>query len=123
VEIPKDILSRVEQEARNHPDALVALASAEGVFMYVSPSVKKILGHDRDFAIGKSYTELYPPLEAAHIGLTIQDALLRGESVQTTRNTPLKGGGSRRMIGSFTAVVDEETGTTYILSIARMADW
>ena len=92
------------------------------MFIYVSPSVKKILGHDRAFAIGKSYTELYPALEAAHIGLTIQDALLRGESVQTTRNTPLKEGGSRRMIGSFTALVDEKSDTTYILSVAQMAD-
>jgi len=122
VKIPKDILSRVEQEARDHPNALVALTNTEGVFMYVSPSVKKILGHERSFAIGKSYTELYPSLEAAHIGLTIQDALLRGESVQTTRNTPMKEGGSRKMVGSFTALVDEKSGTTYILSIAQMAE-
>src|SRR5579871_211544 len=44
----------------NSSDAL-ALVSKEGVFVYVSPPVQKILGYTPDELLGRSIRDLFPP--------------------------------------------------------------
>jgi hypothetical protein len=118
VSLPASILRRARAAERKHPDALVAILSAEGLFLYNSASSEEILGYPPGYALGHNITEFYQPREAAHIMLTIHDALLAGESTTTTRNSPLAKGGTRRIRGSMYRVVDPTSGVAYALSVA-----
>lgn len=102
-----------------NPGALVSVIDPEGVFVFLSPSLAQLLGFEPDEALGRNLSDFFQPAETAHFMLTIQDALLSGRSVATTRNAPLKHGGSRRMRGSMRRVVDEDSGQEYVLSVAR----
>jgi PAS domain S-box-containing protein len=117
--LAKNVLAEIERAVRDNPDALVALISPEGVFLYISPSVEQILGWPQEHALGHNIDEYYPPAEVSHIHLTIQDALLGDRSMETTRNTPLQKGGSRRMSGAMQKVTDEDNGNNYVISVAR----
>lgn len=120
--LSENIMRQINQAERDYPDALVTLLSPEGVFIYISPSTEGILGWPREYALGHNIAEYYRSPEVSHIRLTIQDALLCGESIETTRNTPLPTGGVRRMRGAFRKVVDENSGSVYLLSIAKVAE-
>ncbi len=114
-----DYMRRIAKETeRDNPDALVSVMTDDGTFVFNSVSSEAILGFPPEYALGHNIAEFYEAREAAHILLTIQDALLNDESVATTRNSPRKSGGTRRVRGSMQRVVDKETGVAYVLSIA-----
>jgi PAS domain S-box-containing protein len=119
MQLSKSIMLVVKTEIANNPGALVAVIDPDGVFQFLSPTLKGLLGYEPADEVGHNLAEYFPPDEASHFMLTIQDALLNGQSVPTTRARPLTGGGVRRMRGVMRKLVDKEAGREYVISVAR----
>ena len=113
------LMGEVEKAVRENPDAVVCLVDSDGIFAYMSPSVEGYHGYKPEEAIGHQFTEFFPPNEASHLELGLQDALLTGQSVELTRNVKHKSGGTRRMRGAAHRLFDEASGNFYVLSIGR----
>jgi PAS domain S-box-containing protein len=120
--LPKEIAETVENAVRANPDAIVTVLSSEGMFLYVAPSSKDILGYEPDEVEGRMFTDFYDPIDAAHVSLAFHDTILSGESLVTTRVVRMKSGARKRMRGSGQRLTDLETGAKFILSISRVAD-
>jgi PAS domain S-box-containing protein len=114
--------AEVEQAVRDNPDAVVALIDSEGIFRFLSPSVTTVHGYLQSEVVGHAMGEFFENDEARHVGLGLQDALLTGNSVELTRNVRTKSGSYHRMRGGARALLDEDTGETYVLSISHLCD-
>jgi PAS domain S-box-containing protein len=119
--VPQTIRRRVERMERANPDAIVSLLDIEGVFLYMSPSIS-MLGYTPEDTVGHVFSEFYQPADVAHLRLAVEDAMMAGESVKTSRAVRLKSGGSRNMRGILYRLTDKNTGTQYLLNVSRPVD-
>ncbi|HYK85246.1 MAG TPA: PAS domain S-box protein [Ktedonobacteraceae bacterium] len=86
----------------NSSDAL-ALVSKEGVFVYVSPPVQKILGYTPDELLGRSIRDLFPPDYGMKVETQFQAVVETPGLVMTVEHPYLHKNGSVRWIESTVA--------------------
>lgn len=115
--IPKAIKSIAAAAAGDHPDAVVTVIDADGIFRYVSPSVQLVAGYTPADQVGCHFADFYSPLDAAHFQLAFNDAELYGVSSAVTRHVRCKTGGYQCMCGKSQCLIDPTTGQVYFLQI------
>ncbi|PYE52965.1 PAS domain-containing sensor histidine kinase [Deinococcus yavapaiensis] len=89
-----EALSASEQRFRllaEHASDLVCLMSPEGVYLYASPSHRRILGFEPDELIGRNVYELFPPHDLSEIERS-HEAVLAGRPFTVTYRGQRKDG-------------------------------
>lgn len=109
----------VATAVRDNPGAMVSVVDEDDKFRYVSGSSLALFGYPPAAVVGHPITEFFGRLDADHLRLVIQDAILNGESVSPAREVRLKFGGVKCMHGPALGLIDRQTGRAYALTIGR----
>jgi PAS domain S-box-containing protein len=106
----------------NSSDAL-ALVSKEGVFVYVSPPVQKILGYAPEELLGRSIRDLFPPNHGAEVAAQFQAVVETPGLTITVEHPYLHKDGSVRWIEStVTNHLDNPTIQAYIANFRDITE-
>ncbi len=91
-QLTRDILARQQAEQRlaeseekyrnlveNVRDVIIQISS-QGIFQYVSPTIKQLAGYDAEAALGNNVTEYIAEADRPRVAEVIQDAVRSGQS-------------------------------------------
>lgn len=105
---------RLSQLKQQQPGAMILVLDLEGTYLYVSEESGQVLGYEPNEVVGHHALEFAAPADVSHGALTLQDALLNGESVTVGIDVLTKAEGPQPIRGAAYRFDDEEAGQTYI---------
>jgi PAS domain S-box-containing protein len=105
----------LDELTQQHPGAMVLLLNGRGEYIYVSQECRALLGYEPAEMLGHGALEFAAPEDVAHVEVTLQDAILNGESVTVSIRVRAS---SRQLIpvrGGIARLNDPESGDTYMI--------
>jgi len=114
---------KVEELERQHPGGMVILVSMAGLkYIYVSDTVHDLLGYKPSHFVGQRVSRFAVDEYEPHLRITMQDALLTGESIEVNIRFKTKSGMVQPVHAMIRRVIDPETNEVYLLSWVEAAD-
>jgi PAS domain S-box-containing protein len=97
----------------------VALHSADGKYIYVSPSHERLLGYSQQETIGKSPTVFCHPDDRRNVALAFKNAVRAASPGQATYRVMAKGGQEFWLEALITPIADDKGRVTRLLTASR----
>ncbi|MDB5178574.1 MAG: hypothetical protein JWN01_517 [Patescibacteria group bacterium] len=112
----KQILKeRLDELEDQHSEAMVLLLNLAGVYLYVNSRSTAVLGYESREVIGRHALEFAAPEDVPHVELTLQDAILNGESITVSIRVRTKSSELKPVRGSVASFDDPDTGEVYLI--------
>jgi PAS domain S-box-containing protein len=105
------LLEEVRQLAANNPDTTVSVATAQGVYVWVSPAHTRFFGFAADELIGHSYRDF--AIDPVNLDIGMADVELNAESEKMRFGFRTKSGVVKNVRSQGRTVDDPETGEPY----------
>ena len=101
---------------------IILIDMADFKYIYVSDAVRELLGYRPSDFVGHRAPLFNVADDAPHVRITMEDALLTGESVKVNIRFKTKNGLVQPIRGAVKRVIDPETDEVYLLTWVEAAD-
>ena len=82
-EINQDVIDEAQRLEALHPNDVILVFDADGIYHYVSANREKLMGFTREETYGRHYSDFVTPDYVSHAQLSLDHTVLTGESIDS----------------------------------------